>query len=47
MEILDLVGFAYDNKIYFPLVKYEYLWLLLCVFDGFSIIIIILVIRWL
>ena len=44
VEVPDLVGFAYVHKISFPCVFHEYLYLLLCGFDGCSIIDIIMVI---
>ena len=43
MEAPDLVGFRYVNTSYFPLIFHQYLYLLLCGFDGCSIIFIILV----
>ena len=44
MEVLELVGFSYVNNSSFPLVIYEYLFLLLCVFYGYPIIFISMVI---
>jgi len=44
MEFPDLVGFAYVNNIYFPLIFHEYLYLLSFSFYCFSIISIIMVI---
>jgi len=41
------LSFSCVNKSYFPVVFHEYLYLLLCVFDGCYITIINLVICWL